>query len=186
MFTYWRTIRLAPSGSRAELKRGNSASARTQARMMNASGVSLTPAPCALSFKPARSCSSSVMSASSNCVTWGMLTQLACRRGPDILWIRDNGSVLTGPYCAKSTAGTAGKAVVPGAAVAAAAVVADGVPESDALTKLLMSSWVMRLLKPCPLTRARSTPSSRAKARTEGLACARENPGSSMAARSAR
>ena len=31
------------------------------------------------------------MSASSNCVTCGMLTQLACRRGPEILWMRDSG-----------------------------------------------------------------------------------------------
>ena len=31
------------------------------------------------------------MSASSNCVTCGMLTQLACRRGPEIFWMRDSG-----------------------------------------------------------------------------------------------
>ncbi len=56
-----------------ELKRGNSCSALTQARMTKASGVSFTPAASALSLRLARSCSSSVMSASSNCVTCGML-----------------------------------------------------------------------------------------------------------------
>src|SRR6266699_1456346 len=44
----------------------------------------------------------------------------------------------------------------------------------------------MRPLKPWPMTRARSTPSSRANLRTEGPACARENPGSSIGARSLR
>src|SRR5437588_2243172 len=44
----------------------------------------------------------------------------------------------------------------------------------------------MRPLKPWPMTRARSTPSSRANLRTEGPACARENPGSSIGAKSLR
>src|SRR5438270_8594724 len=44
----------------------------------------------------------------------------------------------------------------------------------------------MRPLKPWPVTRARSTPSSRANLRTEGPACARENPGSSIGAKSLR
>ncbi len=39
-----------------------------------------------------------------------------------------------------------------------------------------MSSSVIRALKPVPATRARSTPSSRAKRRTEGLAWAVEKP----------
>ena len=120
------------------------------------------------------------MSASSNCVTCGMLIQLACRRGPEMRWMRDSGSVLTGPYCAKSTAGTCG------AAAAGAAADAAGAPASAPFTNALMSSCVMRPLKPRPVTRARSTPSSRANARTEGLAWARENPGSSMGARSGR
>jgi len=37
-------------------------------------------------------------------------------------------------------------------------------------TKLVMSSLRMRSFGPLPLTRARSTPNSRAKRRTEGLA----------------
>src|SRR5207253_10150186 len=44
----------------------------------------------------------------------------------------------------------------------------------------------MRPLKPWPMTRARSTPSSRANLRTEGPACALENPGSSIGAKSLR
>ena len=48
------------------------------------------------------------MSASSNCVTCGMFTQLACRRGPEIFWIRLSGLVSTGPYFAKSTVGIEG------------------------------------------------------------------------------
>src|SRR5437868_9589601 len=44
----------------------------------------------------------------------------------------------------------------------------------------------MRPLKPWPMTRARSTPSSRANLRTEGPACARENPGSAIGAKSLR
>ena len=44
----------------------------------------------------------------------------------------------------------------------------------------------MRPFVPVPATRDRSTPSSRASWRTEGPACARENPGSLIGARSVR
>src|SRR5262249_17942759 len=44
----------------------------------------------------------------------------------------------------------------------------------------------MRSLKPWPGTCARFTPSSPAKRRTDGLACARVKPGSSIGARSLR
>src|ERR1700691_3157916 len=40
----------------------------------------------------------------------------------------------------------------------------------------------MRAFEPLPLMRSRSAPSSRAHLRTDGLACARENPASSTAA----
>src|SRR5579864_8256187 len=180
---YLRTMRLAPSGASAVLKRGNSCSALTQARMMKASGVSFTPAACALSLRLARSCSSSVMSASSNCVTCGMLTQLACRRDPEMRWMRDSGSSAVGPNCAKSTGGTSGSAGR-AAAPPAAAPAAGAPPPRTCLTNALTSSWVMRSLKPWPATWARFTPSSRANLRTEGPAWARENPGSSMGARS--
>src|SRR5205814_1160102 len=113
------------------------------------------------------------------CVTWGMFTQLPSRRGPEMRWMRDSGSTAVGPNCAKSTAGTAGSA---GHTVS----VPPPPPPSAPLTNALTSSWVMRSLKPCPVTRPRSTPSSRANWRTEGPAWARENPGSSMGARSLR
>ena len=49
---------------------------------------------------------------------------------------------------------------------------------SKRLTYALTSCSVMRPLAPVPWTLARSTPSSRAKRRIDGLACERENPGS--------
>src|SRR3982751_809455 len=59
--------------------------ARTAAWMMNASGVTFTPAAAALSLSEPRSASSSVMSDSSNCVTCGMLTHAACNLRAEIL-----------------------------------------------------------------------------------------------------
>ena len=63
-----------------------------------------------------RSSSRSVMSASSNCVTCGRFTQLACSRAPEIFWMRVSGLVSTGPKAAKSTTGTLGRPRPPGAA----------------------------------------------------------------------
>ena len=63
--------------------------------MTNASGVSLMPCARRLLLQPGRaSPPCAVMSASSNCVTCGRLTQLACRRGPAIFWMRDSGLAL--------------------------------------------------------------------------------------------
>ena len=45
------------------------------------------------------------MSASSNCVTCGIITQLRARLAPEIFLIRDSGTVSTGPNLAKSTFG---------------------------------------------------------------------------------
>src|SRR5258706_9850237 len=67
--------------------------------------VSLKPpfsATCAFSL---RKVSSSVMSASSCWVTWGMETQLRCRNPPDSFLMRDSGFASTGPNFAKSTCG---------------------------------------------------------------------------------
>ena len=58
MCTYFLRMRFSPPASSEALKRGNSCSALTHARMMKASGVSLTPAACALSFRLARISSS--------------------------------------------------------------------------------------------------------------------------------
>ena len=59
------------------------------------------------------------MSASSQWVTWGMLTQEACSRGPEMRLMRDSGTVSIGPNLAKSTCGTEGSAPPPPAGVAA-------------------------------------------------------------------
>ena len=59
------------------------------------------------------------MSASSLCVTWGMLTQEACSRGPEIFLMRESGMVSIGPNLAKSTCGTSGSAPPPAAGAAA-------------------------------------------------------------------
>src|SRR5437016_6129632 len=99
--------------------------------------------------------------------------------------MRDSGLTSVGPNCEKSTAGIAGRARAPVAAGGAPPAVA--APEPNAvLTNALTSSCVIRPLKPCPATRVRSTPSSRANLRAEGPACAREKPGSLIGGRSAR
>ena len=83
--------------------------------------------------------------------------------------MRGSGTVSTGPNLAKSTCGhsESTKPVLP-AGMAAGAV---GAPFNAVLTKSCTSSRLRRPFGPLPLTRARSTPSSRANLRTEGLAC---------------
>ena len=75
-------------------------SAATTALMRNASGVTFTPDFAFSSFTFARKASSSVMSASSNCVTCGIITQLRESAGPEILWMRESGFASIGPYFA--------------------------------------------------------------------------------------
>ena len=108
--TYFFITSSPASASSDASKCGNACSACTQARITNASGVSLMPRAAASSLSCARVASISVMSASSNCVTCGTLTQLACRRGPEIFWMRLSGLRSTGPNAAKSTGGTRGSA----------------------------------------------------------------------------
>ena len=88
--------------------------------------------------------------------------------------MRPSGLTSTGPKAAKSTSGTRGSA--------APADSARGGPVSAFLTNALTSSSLMRPLSPLPVTRARSTPSSRAKRRTAGLACALRMSGSAAPA----
>src|ERR1043166_2318064 len=75
--------------------------------------------------------------------------------------MRPSGLTSTAPNFAKSTSGTFGNAPP----VAGAPVL------SACLTQALTSSAVTRAFGPLPLTAGRSTPSSRANLRTEGLAC---------------
>ncbi len=171
---YFLNTRFCPLASSEALKFGNCAMTFAQARAMKASGVSLMPRLAARSLSDVRSFSSSVMSASSCCVTCGMLTQAACSRVPEIFWMRPSGLTSTGPKAAKSTSGTRGSA--------APADSARGGPASAFFTKALTSSSLMRPLSPLPVTRARSTPSSRAKRRTDGLACAPRMSGSAAPA----
>ena len=82
------------------------------------------------------------MSASSCWVTWGMLSQAAWSRGPEILRTRDSGLTSTGPNFAKSTTGTFGS----DGPVLTAPLITD-------LTKALTSSMRTRFFWPEPLTR---------------------------------
>src|SRR5580658_4018683 len=95
--------------------------------------------------------------------------------------MRDSGLVSTGPNSEKSIAGMTGRPPPP---PAGARAVAGAGAANEVFTKPLTSSCVMRPLNPLPFTRPRSTPSSRANLRTDGPACARENPGSLIGGRS--
>ena len=123
------------------------------------------------------------MSASSNCVTCGIITQLRARLAPEIFLIRDSGCDSTGPNFAKSTFGH-GRRSRP---AAAAPRRCRGAPLMTPFTKPCTSSCRMRAVRSgacAPSTR--STPSSRANLRTEGDACAAVNATSSHRPRDAR
>src|SRR6266540_2171051 len=149
--------------------------------MRNASIVTLTPLFSFSLLSWTRSASSSVISASSWFVTCGIITQLRARFAPEIFLIRDSGFDSTGPNLAKSICGHANRLSWPPPVMAPAAGAA-AAPLITCLTKLRTSSCRMRFFGPLPLTRARSTPSSRAKARTDGDACAALNVATSTGA----
>src|SRR5690606_29536008 len=104
-------------------------------------------------------------SASSWLVTCGIITQLRCRFAADTFRIRASGFFSIGPKRAKSTFG---QGISPRPAPSVDAL--DGFDTTD-LTKASTSSRVIRCFGPEPVTRARLTPSSRAKWRTDGEAC---------------
>src|SRR5215218_3110917 len=108
------------------------------------------------------------MSASSLCVTCGMLSHDRCRNGPDTFLMRGSACVSTGPNFEKSCAGISGIPEPCGAAGAAAAAGCCDGP----LRKPSRSSLVIRPFGPLAVTAARSTPSSRAIRRTLGPAWA--------------
>ena len=113
------------------------------------------------------------MSASSNCVTCGIITQLRARLAPEIFLMRDSGFASTGPNFAKSTVGHGSRLSEPPPLMPPPAAPAAAPPPLIAcFTKPCTSSCWMRPLGPVPFTRARSTPSSRANLRTDGDACA--------------
>src|SRR5439155_272516 len=88
MFQYFLSTRWSPSSEL--LKLGNFCRAATDAFIRKASRVTLTS--CSL-LSARRNASSSVMSASSWLVTWGMVTQFRCSPGPAIFWMRVSGFV---------------------------------------------------------------------------------------------
>ena len=79
MWKYFLMIDALADLSSEELNCGNCFSAVTQALIMKASIVSLKPFFSVSTVCALRKASSSVMSASSNCVTCGIVTQLRCR-----------------------------------------------------------------------------------------------------------
>ena len=111
------------------------------------------------------------MSASSNCVTCGIITQLRARLAPEIFLMRDSGRDSNGPNFAKSTFGHGSRFSAPPPLMPPPPA-AGPAPVIACLTKLCTSSCRMRLFGPVPVTRERSTPSSRANLRTDGDACA--------------
>ena len=104
---YFLRTRLSPSTlvTSEALKSGNFFSAATDALIRNASIVILMPAFSFSLLSWTRKASRSVMSASSNCVTCGIITQLRARLAPEIFLMRDSGFASIGPNLAKSTAG---------------------------------------------------------------------------------
>ncbi len=172
---YFLSTRLSPSSE--ALKSGNFFSAATHPFIRNASRVTLIPA-CSFSLLiSTRSASRSVMSASSNCVTCGIITQLRARFAPEIFLMRGSGFTSTGPNFAKSTFGQGGRSRT--------APRIDAPPagaDIACFTKPCTSPCRMRPFGPEPGTRERSTPSSRANFRTEGEACAFLNASLSICA----
>src|SRR5690606_1412055 len=187
MFTYCLCTSSSPSSE--ALNCGNCLSATAQALSKKASKVNLVGALSAdralacSALSATRQASSSVMSASSWLVTWGMRTQLRCRLAPESFWMRESGWRSVGPYLAKSTLGQGSKLMPPRSPPLEPAPAPAPAPDAEAaagaaplacatscLTKPCTSSWVMRPLGPLPATCAMGTPSSRAKRRTEGEA----------------
>ena len=114
------------------------------------------------------------MSASSNCVTCGIITQLRARFAPEIFLMRDSGRDLDGAELGEVDLRPR-QQVERAAAGDRAARAAGAAPLITCLTKFCTSSCRMRPFGPVPVTRARSTPSSRANLRTDGDACAALN-----------
>ena len=146
MFQYCLRIRFSPSSELLSV--GYFFSAATTAFIRKASGDTLTPALAFSSLTCARKASSSVMSASSNWVTCGIITQLRASPGAEIFWMRVRAWVSIGPNLAKSTLGQGGsprsasppppRALTP--------------PASACFTKDWMSSLRIRPFGPEPVT----------------------------------
>ena len=166
---------------RVEL-RERAAAPATSALSSSATIVTLTPDLAISSFVRLRNASSSVMSASSLCVTCGMVTQLRCSTGPLMRLIRDSATRSTSPNFSKSTFGQGSTSRPPTAAPFDGAAALAGAPFDAASTSPLR----IRPLRPRALHRARSTPSSRARRRAPGPAYRTSVGGAGVGVRRAR
>ena len=141
--------------------------------MIKANGDSFTPSRSHSLLSFLRNSSSSVISASSCWVTCGIITQLRARFWPEIFLIRESSFTSTAPNLVKSTFGHGKRSKPPPKEAAGAAALFSAPPFCiTPFTKDLTSSFTIRPLAPLPLTKPKSTPSSRASLRTEGPACA--------------
>src|ERR1700722_20413182 len=128
MFQYLRRTSTSPSSD--ALKSGKAFSVATHAAIRKVTIVIFTPSR-ASAFSSLRHASSSVMSASSLWVTWGIITQLRARFRAELFWIRGGRIRSTGPNSSKATRGYDSKSrpaeVTPAPAVGAeVAAVVDG------------------------------------------------------------
>src|SRR5690625_3052827 len=96
--------------------------------------------------------------------------------------MRESGCVSISPKRSKSTLGQGNNSSPPSCAPAAAGESAEA-PDNCDLTNCFTSSAVIRPLRPEPCTLYKSTPSSRAKARTDGEACGKLVAGTSVEAK---
>src|SRR6185437_6347681 len=147
-----------------ELNSGNFLSAKTQAFIINARGDTLISAFLYSSFSCFLNSSSSVISASSNPVTCGIITQFLAKLAPEIFLILDKELTSTSPNLAKSIFGHGNK-FKPLPFV--------GTPDTEPpvitdLIKDFKSSSVMRPLLPLPLISPKLAPNSRANLRIAG------------------
>ena len=184
MCQYCLSTRLSPSSEALNVRELLAAPRRT-ALMRKASSVTLTPSDFAFSsLTRARKASRSVMSASSNCVTCGIITQLRASAGPEIFLMRESGCSSIGPNFAKSTFGHAGQAEVGEAAAGGARRALAGAREAPAFTKPCDVLLEDAALGAAARDRGRGRRPARGRsARTPGLAWAGAPPRSRRRAR---
>ena len=140
MWQYFLSTRASPSSD--ALKWGNARSAAAHAFTSSATMVTFTPSWACAALTSLRKASSAVMSASSNCVTCGIIAQLRASAGPAMRAMRESGSRSTGPKAAKLTCGHAGRpagaeGAAPGAALPVAGAAAGAPPPFAAAVHVL-------------------------------------------------
>src|SRR5262245_44149275 len=161
-------------GSRLALNCGCSRSASAAAFRRKLVRVSVMPCCFAVSKLRVTMVLRSVTSALSKCVTWGMRAADSAMRSAMVRRRCESGWRSTGPHCSNFGSGGGSRPTAAsglagpdgaGAREAAGAAAAVGLPLAPRT-----SSSVMRPPGPVPCTPRRSTPSSRASRRVEGVA----------------